>query len=175
MTQALEFLARQVKPASRNYFTPEELQCRCSQCQAARRANEVIGFNADQVDPLFLLHVNSVREGLYGQAMPVTSGFRCLAHPREVSKVQKARHAGREFVPGDHPSGLGIDVGVAGEQALYLMRALHVYNWTMEQLGRPQPFTAISSHQRGSWAERFVHIGGNPEAVGRPRPHTWTY
>lgn len=162
-------------PATRNWFSDTELHCHCDECKALRANGDALGFNHDQVDPTFLAHLNRVREFWYCQAMPLSSGFRCLAHPIEAKKVRAAQAKDQPFVPGDHPSGVGVDVRVAGAQAFYLEQALHVYNWAHQMAGLDLPFTAISAHQRGGWGGRFVHIGGNPAATGRPRPYSWTY
>lgn len=163
------------EPAGRDYFTDAELQCSCATCRQARADGDAVGFNADQVDPQFRAHLNRLRETLYGGAIPVNSGFRCLAHPIEARKLQGARERGVEFIPGDHPEGLGVDAGLAGRAAFELMAAAHLYNQLLLALGRPLAFTAISPHQYGPRDGRFVHLGGNPAARGRPRPHTWTY
>lgn len=160
---------------SKNWFSEKELQCRCSVCQHNRKAGEAIGFNADQIDVGFLQHLNRLREFWYCQPMAVSSGFRCVAHPREQAKRLAAEERGTPFIPGDHPCGLAVDVQVSGAPALALMEAAAAYNWAHLQAGLPRPFTAISLHQRGQWAGRFVHLGGNTEAPGRPRPTTWTY
>lgn len=160
---------------TRNWFTDGELQCRCNGCKSARVAGEGLGFNANQVKPDFLMHLNRLREFWYGQPMGVSSGFRCIQHPLEAKKLRAAQESFTEFVPGDHPCGVGVDIRVAGANALAIIEAAGAYNFAHLRAGLPRPFTAISPNQRGEWNSRFVHLGGNSNAHRRPRPHTWTY
>ncbi|WP_406828136.1 hypothetical protein [Microbulbifer sp. ARAS458-1] len=160
---------------TRNWFTSEELQCGCNGCNVAREAGEQVGFNADQVKAGFLLHLNRLREFWYGKPMVVSSGFRCIEHPLEAKKRTAAMKASVEYVPGDHPCGVGVDIQLAGERALELIEAAGSYNRAHLKLGLPRPFSAISPNQRGDWNTRFVHLGGNTNAPRRPRPHIWTY
>ncbi|WP_444900590.1 hypothetical protein ACJJIX_19350 [Microbulbifer sp. VAAC004] len=116
-----------------------------------------------------------MRERVYCRSMPVTSGFRCRRHSVVVAKRESAELNGKPYVRGDHAGGVGADVHVYGKDAHHLMQALHIYNCLHAQAGLPQPFTAICPNQRGASLERFIHIGGNVEAPGRPRPWLWTY
>ncbi|WP_160153327.1 hypothetical protein [Microbulbifer sp. ALW1] len=160
---------------TRNWFTDKELQCGCRHCQTARKAGEPVGFNAGEMKLEFLLHLNRLREYWYCKPMPVSSGFRCLSHPIEAKKVTGAKAAGLGFVPGDHPCGLGVDIQLAGEDALELLEAAGAYNYAHARAGMGRPFTAISPNQRGTWGSRFVHLGANVDGIGRPRPTIWTY
>ncbi|MDP5210978.1 D-Ala-D-Ala carboxypeptidase family metallohydrolase [Microbulbifer sp. 2205BS26-8] len=162
-------------PASKNYFTVQELQCRCADCEEERNNGEGARGCASNVKEWFLSHLNRVRERVYCRPMPVTSGYRCTHHPIEASKAKRAMQEGRSHILGDHPCGVAVDVGVYGKDAHYLMQALHVYNWLHTQKELPQPFTAICPNQRGPHHKRFIHIGGNTDAPGRKRPWIWTY
>ncbi|WP_445362075.1 hypothetical protein ACJJIQ_00145 (plasmid) [Microbulbifer sp. ANSA003] len=162
-------------PASRNYFTDKELQCKCNNCKLERLRGGLCAGDARNMNSEFLAHLNRVRERVYVRSMSVSSGFRCRRHSEEVRKREQAEHDGKPYVLGDHPSGVGVDVRVHGIGAHDLMQALHVYNWLHTQAGLPQPFTAICPHQRGPLYQRFIHIGGNVKAPGRRRPWLWTY
>ncbi|WP_444922669.1 hypothetical protein ACJJH9_00160 (plasmid) [Microbulbifer sp. DLAB2-AF] len=161
-------------PASRGYFTDVEMRCGCAVCNHARSQGERAPGCASNMRLDFMAHLNRVRERVYCRPMPIASGFRCEHHPEESFKRRRAEQAGT-WIPGDHPSGVGVDVRVQGSDAHALMRALHVYNWFHIQNNLPQPFTAICPHQRGRKQGRFIHIGGNTDAPGRPRPWLWTY
>ncbi|GAA5442627.1 hypothetical protein Misp06_00801 [Microbulbifer sp. NBRC 101763] len=162
-------------PASRNYFTDEELQCRCTFCARSREQGEREAGSASNMKADFLAHLNRVRERVYCRPMPVSSGYRCQHHPEESFNRRRVEQAGKTWTPGDHPCGVGVDIRIHGSAAHVLMRSLHVYNWFHLQKNQPQPFTAICPHQRGLTQDRFIHIGGNNLAPGRPRPWLWTY
>ncbi|WP_444891752.1 hypothetical protein ACJJIE_00125 (plasmid) [Microbulbifer sp. TRSA001] len=151
------------------------MQCKCIVCKAARSLGESAPGCASKMKLEFLAHLNRVRERVYGRPMPISSGYRCEHHPIEARKRKQAEEEGRTRPLGDHSCGVGVDVLASGRNAHDLMQALHVYNWLHIQEGLPQPFTAICPDQRGLVMMRFIHIGSNTEAPGRPRPWLWTY
>ncbi|QFT56618.1 Peptidase M15 [Microbulbifer sp. THAF38] len=162
-------------PASRNYFSQEELQCRCKNCTAERRSGNVSNGDAKYMISDFIQHLNRVRENVYCRPMPISSGYRCSRHPIEARKRKQAKLDSKPYHPGDHPSGVGVDVSVYGANAHDLIESLHIYNWWHTQRGMARPFTAICPNQRGPYSKRFIHVGGNTDSPGRPRPWLWTY
>ncbi|GAA5443131.1 hypothetical protein Misp06_01307 [Microbulbifer sp. NBRC 101763] len=167
----LDFLT----PANRNYFSYKELQCRCNNCITERHQGDTCVGNAQNMNHEFMQHLNRVREKVYCRSMPISSGYRCSRHPVELRKREQAKRDGKPYIHGDHPSGVGVDVRIYGANAHDLIEALHIYNWWHSQRGMPRPFTAICPNQRGPYTGRFIHIGGNTDFPGRPRPWLWTY
>jgi len=90
-----------------------------------------------------------------GYPMPVNSGYRCPDHPEEAKKRK----------PGSHTLGLVSDIGVSGSTAFAVLQAA---------LAEPE-VTAIGISQKGKAKNRFIHIGIDPQAEGRPRPWLWSY
>lgn len=151
---------------SQNYFTDAERQCHCAICAKARERGEG-GFNANGLELDFLHHLNYVREFLFCAPMPMSSGYRCPLHPSE------ARKADPEL--GDHPCGVGADICLSGPEALRLVECVGAYNHAHRERGLWPPFSGIGVRQHGAYNKRFVHLGGNAPADGRPRPHLWSY
>lgn len=88
-----------------------------------------------------------------GCVMSVNSGYRCSDHPDEAKKRR----------PGSHTLGLVADYGLSHGKAFRVLQAA---------MAHPK-VTAIGINQKGK--KRFIHIGIDPEAPGRPRPHIWSY
>ena len=120
-------------------FTRAELQCPCS-CGGIPPAD-------------FIEALQALREA-YGKPMPINSGYRC---PEYNAKVSKTGHSG------PHTKG-AVDVGVAGKEALELLRRAYWLGWT-----------GIGVRQHGPYGGRFLHLDRLPQAEGQPRPHIWSY
>ena len=95
----------------------------------------------------------------YNRPLTVSSGFRSVAHPIEMAKIN---NGGR---PGTHNSGFAADFVVAGEDAIDLLRLM---------LNDPR-VTGIGIQQRGPWNSRFLHCDILPEGGDIARPALWTY
>lgn len=95
----------------------------------------------------------------YNRPLTVSSGFRSVAHPIEMAKID---NGGR---PGTHNSGFAADFAVAGEDAIELLRLA---------LNDPR-VTGVGIDQRGPWNSRFLHIDTLPEGGDIARPAIWTY
>lgn len=123
-------------------FTQDEFTCRC-------------GCNTFNMDHNFLQTLQDVRT-LYGRVMNVSSGYRCAAHPVEARKIEKGGK------PGSHYSGKAVDILVAGEAALELLRVA---------LAHPN-VKGIGVNQKGAHSSRFIHI----DTLTEPnRPTIWSY
>jgi len=122
------------------HFSRSELECRCG-CRRMR------------LDDEFLRELELLRQ-LFGEPMPITSGWRCPEHNNHVSST------GRD---GPHTRG-AVDVGVLGNDALALIALAESQHWT-----------GIGVSQRGPHAGRFVHLDRLPDAPGQPRPWVWSY
>lgn len=81
------------------YFTVEELQCRCC--------------GQMHMDDEFMRHVVALRREL-GFPFIVTSAYRCPAHNAVVSSTGAS---------GPHTTGMAIDIAVSGRDALRLLEA----------------------------------------------------
>ncbi|MHB0817715.1 D-Ala-D-Ala carboxypeptidase family metallohydrolase [Stutzerimonas stutzeri] len=121
-------------------FSYAELRCKCGRC----------GSTGAEMDAAFMDKLQQLRER-FGQAMRLSSAYRCPAHPVEAKKAQ----------PGEHCTGQAVDVAIQGGAALELLR-----------LALELGFARIGVQQKGSG--RFVHLGTS--AGGRfPSPAIWSY
>jgi uncharacterized protein YcbK (DUF882 family) len=123
-------------------FTQDEFTCRC-------------GCNTFNMDHDFLQTLQDVRTS-YGRVMNVSSGYRCAAHPVEARKIERGGK------PGAHYSGKAVDILVAGEAALELLRVA---------LAHPN-VKGIGVNQKGAHSSRFIHID---TLTGPNRPTIWSY
>ena len=119
---------------SLGYFTDEELSCSCC--------------GRNEFDPQFLILLNAIREAC--GPLPVSSGYRCPNHPIEAKKTNG---------PGEHTTGLAVDIAVSGYRAHRLIEVA-------VQFGIPR----IGVNQKGS--QRFIHLGINEDF---PNPTIWSY
>ncbi|WP_250546800.1 D-Ala-D-Ala carboxypeptidase family metallohydrolase [Stutzerimonas nitrititolerans] len=121
-------------------FSYAELRCKCGRC----------GSDGTEMDPAFMDKLQQLRER-FGQAMRLSSAYRCPAHPVEAKKAQ----------PGEHCTGKAVDVAIQGAGALALLG-----------LALELGFTRIGVQQKGGG--RFLHLGTS--AGGRfPSPAIWSY
>ena len=90
-----------------------------------------------------------------GFAMHVNSGYRCPEHPIEAAKSS----------PGSHTLGLVADIGCSHRAAFRILKAA---------MANPK-VTGVGVNQKGPQEQRYIHIGIDPEAPGKPRPHLWSY
>lgn len=123
------------------HFTHDELRCPCC---------GVNGIKQPLLDAL-----EKLRER-YGKPIPVTSGYRCSAHNRLVSKTGPL---------GPHTTGLAVDT--------HVNNAVDAYR--LVQLAFELGFTGIGVKQHGDNAGRFVHLDIILGVQGIPRPAIWTY
>ena len=98
-----------------------------------------------QMQPALLERLQTLRTQ-YGKPLPVTSGWRCADHPVEKAKPH----------PGMHSTGLAVDLGVQGAEAVAVLR-----------LALGLGFTGIGVQQKG--AGRFLHLDLRRE------PTIWSY
>jgi len=85
-----------------NYFSRQELQCKCG-C-------ETLVF-----DVAFHQTLNKIRQD-FGAPMIITSGYRCPNHPIEADRIAAGKPTGA------HGLGVAVDVSVAYGQAYKLVR-----------------------------------------------------
>lgn len=132
-------------PSQWEHFSLEELTCRC-------------GCGLVAMDNAFMARLVRIRKKA-GVPMPVSSGFRCIAHDQAV---------GTSSEPGGGPHTLGraVDILIAGE-------ALFVVLLAALETG----FQGIGLRQDGPWPGRFLHLDDiqKAELVAIPRPRIWTY
>lgn len=121
---------------TKNYFSERELSCPCC---------GVNGFK-----PETLARFNALREEV-GEALPMTSGYRCAAYNTACGFTQT------------HATGQAGDLGVSYITAFYVLKEA-------PKLG----FTGIGIKQKGD--KRFIHLDDlSPIPATRPRPHIWSY
>jgi len=125
--------------ASVRYFKPFELACRCD-----------CGHEGIQPGLVYLL--DRLRE-VYGKPLIVTSGYRCPQHNQRVSSTGPS---------GPHTTGLAVDLGVSGREAVTVLR-----------LALSLGFTGIGVQQKGGG--RFLHLDMVPDSHGHKRPWIWSY
>ena len=89
------------------YFTDEELTCKC-------------GCGQMEMDDLFMTKVVAMRKAL-GFPFIVTSAYRCPEHNNKVSKTG---------LNGPHTTGRALDIAVRGEHALDVISAIRTHNLT---------------------------------------------
>lgn len=123
------------------YFSRRELSCKC-------------GCGLSDMDEDFMRRLESLRQ-LMDRAMPVTSGYRCPRHNKEVSGTGTV---------GPHTTGRAVDIRIHGQDALRLV-----------SLAVECGFTGIGIKQHGPLSGRFVHLDDLTMDAGRPRPWIWTY
>lgn len=116
------------------YFSKDELSCTCC--------------GRYKFDPQFLIILNAIRESV--GPMPVSSGYRCPKHPIEARKVNG---------PGEHSTGLAVDIAVSGWRAYRLVEVALQFN-----------VPRIGINQKGN--SRFIHLGMNEDF---PNPTIWSY
>ena len=109
------------------------------------------GCHQDGMSDTFMEKLTSLRED-WGQAMTVSSGYRCKNHPIEARKAK----------PGAHESGRAADILIAGEDA---------YKFLCAALGHG--FTGIGIQQKGGG--RFIHLDDLTTDDGFSRPTIWSY
>jgi uncharacterized protein YcbK (DUF882 family) len=101
----------------------------------------------------FMEKLTALRQD-WGQAMVVSSAYRCVNHPIEARKDK----------PGAHASGHAVDILITGEDA---------YKFLCAALGHG--FTGIGINQTGNWGSRFIHLDDLQSGDGFPRPTLWSY
>ena len=121
------------------HFTAQEMAC---------KHTGKIHLHRPFMDRLQILRI------AYGEAMPVSSGYRDPTHPIEA----------RKSAPGSHAMGRAVDIGLHGAAALTLIR-----------LAMQAGFTGIGVQQKGVLTSRFIHLDDLPAEPSRPRPHVWSY
>ncbi len=127
------------------YFTADELACRCGEC-------DFIG--EDEMDARFMRRIVDLRKKL-DFPFVVTSAFRCPKYNAKVSKTG---------LDGPHTTGRAIDLKIFGYRAFKLLSLAGQYG-----------MTGIGVSQRGEHAKRFLHLDDLDEGEGRPRPWPWSY
>ena len=121
-------------------FIPEEFECRC-------------GCGEIKVEPLLVDTLQEIRTS-YGRTMNVTSGYRCVAHPVEMAKINGGGK------PGSHSTGKAADIACRGSDALDLLRIA---------LNNPN-IRGVGVNQKGP--KRFIHLDILEDW---PRPNIWSY
>lgn len=122
-------------------FTYTELRCKCGKCKS----------DGSEMNQAFMDKLQALRTR-YGKPMPISSAYRCPAHPVEARKA----------APGEHTMGFAVDIAVQGAPALELLG-----------LAIAAGFTRIGVQQKGSG--RFLHLGMAPTGGRLPSPTIWSY
>ena len=122
-------------------FNRQEFACKC-------------GCNRADMSPAFMDRLRTLRS-LYGNPLPVTSGFRCAQYNARVSTTGPN---------GPHTTGQAADIRISGGEALRLI-----------VLAGRIGFTGVGCSQRGPVASRFLHLDDLSQTSTRPRPWLWTY
>ena len=125
------------KKKEETYFTDKELSC--------QHCGELVD-DKDFLEVLYAIR----KECDFG--FPITSGYRCPAHPLESRKT----------ATGAHPTGKADDIAVSGEKALELIRVAQAHG--IKRIGVQQSGTG-----------RFVHLDVCTEEDGFPTPAIWSY
>ena len=122
------------------YFSEDEMRCRC-------------GCGRIHMNEHFMQRLDDLRERVRFE-MPVTSGYRCAEHNRNVGGAKMSAHL----------TGHAADLLVHGSQVWHLLAAAI-------DLG----FLGIGLRQKGQRDKRFIHLDDVTSSPGRPRPWVWTY
>jgi uncharacterized protein YcbK (DUF882 family) len=118
-----------------NYFTKEELSCQhCGDYK----------FNEE-----FLKILNNIRHEC-NFPFVVSSGYRCIEHPIEASKLRG----------GAHTTGSAVDIAVTGDKALKVL-----------EVALAQGIKRIGINQKGNG--RFIHLDMADDEF--PSPAIWSY
>lgn len=121
----------------KEYFSDKELAC-----QHCGESN----FDAD-----FLKVLSAIRKECdFG--FPISSGYRCPAHPIESRKT----------ATGAHSTGKAVDIAVSGQKALEVIRVAQAHG--IQRIGVQQ-----------SGSGRFIHLDACTEEDGFPTPAIWSY
>lgn len=137
------------------YFSPEELSCRCG-----------CGLGQHDMNPDFMRKIVAIRRET-GIVMPVSSAVRCWNHNRMVSNTRtNPPHVMKTFSLQEGPSCHAIDIRIGGTDAYRIIEALFDLN-----LG----ITGIGLSQDGPFNKRFIHLDDLPAMTGCPRPWIWSY
>jgi len=121
------------------FFRESEFKCGC-------------GCDSAPMDFVFLKALDDIRRE-FGQAMTVSSGYRCKNHRIEAAKR----------LPGAHNTGAAADILASGENALSLLRIA---------IAHPE-ITGIGVQQKG--AARFLHLDAVVPGGDLSRPTLWSY
>lgn len=124
------------------HFKPSEFACRGENCCGG----------SNLIQPGLVFRLDDLREK-FGKPLLITSGYRCPIHNARVSTTG---------ANGPHVSGLACDVGVAGRDAIVVLRLAL-------QIG----FTGIGVKQHG--VGRFLHLDLIPDSIHAKRPWIWSY
>ncbi len=127
------------------HFTADEFWCRCGQCTA----------NA-KMDMDFIAALDDLRD-VCGFPFVITSGYRCLQHPREIAKA----------LPGAHTLGVAADIACYGSRAFTLLECV------LEKDAGRGGF-GIGIAQKGDIETRFIHLDMRADGKA-PRPWIWSY
>jgi zinc D-Ala-D-Ala carboxypeptidase len=120
-------------------FTPDELACKhCKENGIRSELLDVLqSIRADFAKPIF-----------------ISSGYRCAKHPIEQEKG----------IPGEHTTGLAVDIICHGVNALRIIN-----------LALNKGVTRIGIHQKGNANGRFVHLGISNKFNSSFPAAIWTY
>jgi len=118
------------------YFTEYETGCKCGTCGRKQGMSDEILEKADRL-----------RE-MCGFGLPMSSGFRCKAHPKNPG--------------GPHGTGNAFDILIGHERAYIVLKNAMRLN-----------FKGIGIKQKGT--ARFIHLDDCEATELRPRPHIWSY
>ena len=122
------------------HFSHDELKCKC-------------GCNTAAMDDGFMQKLEKLRVA-FGKPMRVTSGYRCPAHNKAVSKTGAT---------GPHTTGMAVDIQISGADAFKLITIAAYFG-----------ITGIGVKQNGPHSKRFVHLDALT-GKGKPRPTIWSY
>lgn len=107
-----------------------------------------------RMHPDFMDRLQALRIQL-GFPLPVSSGYRCPAHNRRVSSTGDN---------GPHTTGRAVDILIHGERAVQLVGAALRFR-----------FSGLGIGQKGSVADRIIHLDDLAPGGAHPRPRIWSY
>jgi len=134
------------------YFTPDELACRCGNCDLGQ---------AD-MSGRFMGKLIVIRRET-GIPMPISSAVRCDAHDKAMGGL--GAHRALVVFPWKQKEGHAVDVLVSGREAWEIIRASFMLKMEL----------SMGLMQHGPHEKRFIHLDDLPATIGRPRPWVWTY
>ena len=120
------------------HFRAEEFACKCC--------------GGNSIQPGLVYRLDELRMA-YGKPILITSGYRCPEHNQRVSTTGAT---------GPHTTGLAVDIGVSGREAVTVLR-----------LALDLGFTGIGLQQKG--VGRFIHLDMIPDSHAHKRPWCWSY
>lgn len=136
------------------YFSDAEMTCHC-------------GCGERAMDEGFMRWLVNLRE-IFGEPLPVTSGFRCWKHEQKLYNIPEDRMELAKTAPGHyHTKGLAVDI------SLHRIETARIHRLLEYVFGVDFGFSGVGMKIHGPRDGRILHLDiGSDEGV---RPAVWSY